>query len=84
MKILWSQSESGHGHNIDHIHRAGGLSGGTKRATSVNMSLLRMQSSEGEIHNILRNRARAQVLLQARKLHVWGSGAYGAFWVNAV
>ena len=36
----------------------------------------------GEIHNVSRNRARAQVLLQARKLHVYGSGTFGAFWRN--
>ena len=34
----------------------------------------------GEIHNVSRNRARTQVLLQARKLHVYGSGTFGAFW----
>ena len=34
----------------------------------------------GEIHNVLRNRARMQVLLQARKLHVYASGTFGAFW----
>ena len=32
----------------------------------------------GEIH-ILLNRARTQVLLQARKFHVYGSGTFGAF-----
>ena len=34
----------------------------------------------GKIHNISRNRDRTQVLLQARKLHVYGSGTFGAFW----
>ena len=33
-----------------------------------------------EIHNVSRSRARTQVLLQARKLHVYGSGTFGAFW----
>ena len=36
----------------------------------------------GEPHNVSRNRARTQVLLQARKLHVYGSGAFGAFWTQ--
>ena len=34
----------------------------------------------GETHNVSRNRARTRVLLQARKLHVYGSGTFGAFW----
>ena len=34
----------------------------------------------GEIHNVSHNRACTQVLLQARKLHVYGSGTFGAFW----
>ena len=51
------------------------LSGGTKRATSVNIPLLRLQ----EIY-VSRNRARTQVLLQAQKLHAYGSGTFGAFW----
>ena len=34
----------------------------------------------GEIHNVSRNRARAQVLPRAQKLHVYGSGTFGAFW----
>ena len=33
-----------------------------------------------EIHKVSRNRARTQVLLQARKLHVRGSGTCGASW----
>ena len=53
--------------------------GGTKRATSVTMPLLRLQSSEGKF-NVSRNRARTQVLLQARTLHVYGSGTFSAFW----
>ena len=46
-----------------------------KRATSAAAEL------GGEIHNVLRNRARTQVLPQARKLHVYGSGTFGAFWL---
>ena len=34
----------------------------------------------GEIRNVSRNRARTQVRLQARKLHVYGSSSFGAFW----
>ena len=34
------------------------------------------------IHNVLQNRARTQVPLQAQKLHVHGSGTFGAFWDN--
>ena len=34
----------------------------------------------GEIHNVSRYPARTQVPLQARKLHVYGSGTFGAFW----
>ena len=34
----------------------------------------------GEIRNVSRSVARTQVLLQARKLHVYGSGSFGAFW----
>ena len=33
----------------------------------------------GELHDVLRNRARTQVLLQAWKLRVYGSGTFGAF-----
>ena len=33
----------------------------------------------GETHDVSRNRARAQVLPQAQKLHVYGSGALAAF-----
>ena len=33
----------------------------------------------GETPNVLRNRARTQVLRQAQKLHVYGSGTFGAF-----
>ena len=40
---------------------------------------LRSQSSEGKF-SVSRNRARTQVLLQAQKLHVNGSGTLGAFW----
>ena len=51
-------------------------SGGTKRehATSAPAEL------GGKIHNVSRNRARTQVPLQARKLHVYGRGTFGAFW----
>ena len=35
----------------------------------------------GEIHSVSRNRARTQVLLQARRLHVCGSGTFDAFWM---
>ena len=52
------------------------ISGGTKRATSVDMPLLRLQSSEGKLTS-REYRARTQVLLQARKLHVYGSGMFG-------
>ena len=38
----------------------------------------------GEIHNVSRNRARTRVLLQARKLHVYGSGTFGAFWDGGI
>ena len=34
----------------------------------------------GEIHNVSRNRTRTKVLLQVRRLHVYGSGSFGAFW----
>jgi len=44
------------------------------RATSVPTEL------GGKIHNASGNRARIQVLVQARKLHVYGSGTFGAFW----
>ena len=56
------------------------VSGGTERATCVNMPLLRLQSSE-EIQNVSRNRAHTQGLLQARKSHIYGSGTFGASWV---
>ena len=36
----------------------------------------------GEIHKVSRNRARTQVFLQARKLHVYGKGTSGAFWAH--
>ena len=36
----------------------------------------------GKIHIVSRNRARTQVFLQARKLHVYGSGSFGAFWMQ--
>ena len=36
----------------------------------------------GETHKVSRNGARTQVLLQARKLHVYGSGTVGAFWLD--
>ena len=49
-------------------------SGGTKRATSAPAEL------GGEIQSVSRNRARTQVLLQAWKLRVYGSGTFGAFW----
>ena len=35
----------------------------------------------GEIHYVSRNRARMQVLPQAQKSHVYGSGTFGAFWL---
>ena len=54
------------------VHR----SGGTKHATSAPSEL------GGETHNVSRNRARTKVLLQARKLHVYRSGAFGAFWTG--
>ena len=57
-----------------------GWSGGTKRATSVNLTTSAPAELGGEIHNISRSRARTQVLLQARKLHVCGSGTFGALW----
>ena len=56
------------------------IPGGTKRATSENMPPSAPAELGGEIHNVSRNRARTQVLLQARKLHVYGSGTFGAFW----
>ena len=31
-------------------------------------------------HKVSQNQARTQVLLQAPKLHVYGSGTFGAFW----
>ena len=34
----------------------------------------------GDKFNVSRNRAHAQVLLQAQKLHVYGNGTCGAFW----
>ena len=36
----------------------------------------------GEFLNVSRNRAHTQVLLQARKLHVYRSGTLGAFWTQ--
>ena len=33
----------------------------------------------GKFHNVSRNRARTQVLLQAQNLHAYGSGTFGAF-----
>ena len=36
----------------------------------------------GKIHNVSRTRARTQVLLQARKLRVYLSGTFGAFWLR--
>ena len=53
-------------------------SGGTKRATSTNMPPLRLQSSEGKFTMSLE--IETVVLLQAQKLHVYGSGTLGAFW----
>ena len=44
-----------------------------ERATSAPAEL------GGEGHNVSRNRARTRVLLQARMLHVYGSGTCGAF-----
>ena len=35
-----------------------------------------------EMHNDSRSRARTQALLQARKLHVYGNVAFGAFWID--
>ena len=35
--------------------------------------------SRGEMHNVSRNRARTQVLLQVQRSHVYGSGTFGAF-----
>ena len=66
-----SNNSNGHGH---------GLSGGTRRATSANTPLLRLQSSEGKFTMSREYRARTQALLQARKLHVYRSGTSGAFW----
>ena len=36
--------------------------------------------SRGEIRKVLQHRACTQVLLQARKLHVYGSGTFDDFW----
>ena len=44
-----------------------------KRATSAAAELA------GEIHHVSRNRAFTKVLLQAQKLHVYGSITFGAF-----
>ena len=54
------------------------MSGTTKHATSVNMPLLRLRNSEGKF-TMSRTRARIQILLQAQKLHIYGSGTFGAF-----
>ena len=35
----------------------------------------------GEIPHVSRNRVRTRALLQARKLHVYGGGTVGAFWM---
>ena len=44
-----------------------GISGGTKRGTSVNMPLLRLRSSDSKLQvQCLANRARTRVLLQAQ------------------
>ena len=51
------------------LHR----SGGTKRATFCEHVTSAPTELGGEIHVVSRNRARTQVLLQARKLHVYGS-----------
>ena len=55
-------------------------SGGTQRATSVTAPA----DFGGEIHKVSRNRAHTQVPLQARKLHVYGSGTPGGFWRDRV
>ena len=58
----------------------GPMPGSTKRATSVQHATSAPAENGGGMHNVSRNRARTQVPLQARKLHVYGSGAFGAFW----
>ena len=68
-------------HANDTLQRYVLNSGVAKHATSVNMPLHRLQSSQETNHNVSRNRARTQVLLQARKLHVYASCRFGAFWI---
>ena len=57
--------------------------GGTKRATSANMPLPRLQSSEGKVTTSREIEAVRRSFLQARKLHVCGGGTSGAFWDHA-
>ena len=63
------------------LQRRGVHSGGTKRATSVDIATSAPTELGGESHKVPRNRARTQVPPQAQKLHVYGSGTFGAFWI---
>ena len=55
------------------------LSGGTVGAYFCKHTTSAAAEFGGEIHSVLRNRARTQVLLHAQKWHVYGSGTVGAF-----
>ena len=50
-----------------------------KPQSSPKLAAHKPTSFGGTTHNVSRNRARKQVLPQAQKLHVYGSGAFGAF-----
>ena len=61
--------------------RKGNKPGGTERATSASKHATSAAAElGGEIHNVSRNRAHTQVLLQAQKLRVYGRDTLGAFW----
>ena len=49
------------------------------QATSFNMLTSAPAELGGKIRSVSRNQARTQVLLQAQKLHVYGSGTFGSF-----
>ena len=58
------------------------IPGGTKRATSVSMPLLRLQSSEGKSATSREIEPVRGSLRRVRKSHVHGSGKFGAFWTE--
>ena len=62
------------------VSASGQSSGGIKRATSVNMLLLRLQSSEGNFTMSREIEPVRRSFCRRRKLHVYGTGTFGAFW----